>query len=925
MNLRTTLLERIERARPRAIRVVADAGWGKSAFVRALATRAPGAIVVEARDAEGGDGFEGLALDALAAFGDAAAIGTLRELWVAAGIPLFAVEDVHLLDDEDVDVVRMLLRALPVDCTIVLTSRTPLPFELSRYFAPHEIVTVGTEELALSEAEQRAVLGEDLDDRTLQRALHVSHGWPIATYLFGRLAREGRLAALLDRLEDRAFDDLHAYVDNEILAAISPDDLDVLLLCSCTGTVRSEDLAAVLGVGAEARFARLATQRVFVGGEEGRCRALPVVAASLLRARPQAVIAMAERCARARDERGDHNGAAMLWLANGSPERAVASLDRLGPPPAGAPIASRHLRLLLRLPLDAVLRSRYAFTALLTSPHICAAPYALEAQATAICDRLGGDASADRAFRVSARLALAVASMFASRLRRADDLLDLVEQERLIEPLEPERETMFVATRACVWSMRGRVADAAALWGSLPFEDGDGRTVFETHRLELQTGIALAAGEYARIAPLLTRFVALARDSGDPLAAAHARVLEAVLQRSSGARANADMVLAEVEREELTESDPDFYGHIVRPGELPPERRSRLSCMYLADMAYEQDDPLTARRMLESAVAGSDRIGGTHLQIVTRMLLAFVPGSSRARVIEEARRIAMEVQHPNTLASVEALAEGRYADAICLPFAARRVAAARFSVPAQTLHVEILRGRVSRGGVAVPMRSREFEVLAALALARVPVPRIALASRLWGEDEADDAAPALRTAIHRLRKQVGDPQAVTFESGAYRIGSLVTVDVIDIEASLAGFRRLKNLTERERERLLDISVALAVESPEFYDDWDWMAPHLVRIGELRHRAAMLLGEDVLASGSPDNALAVADTVLRLDPFDEPLVELAVRALLAAGRRTEAVRRARRYAHDLGRELGGDPSSQLLRTLAAGEAEHAATG
>jgi len=926
MHLRTGLLERIERAHPRVIRVIADAGWGKSAFVAALTAHTPSAIVVEARDADGGDGFEGLAFEAIAAFGDAAAAATLRELWVAAGIRLFVVEDVHLLEDDGVDVVRMLLRALPPECTIVLTSRAPLPFELSRYFAPHEIVTVGPEDLALTDEEQRTVLGgADLDERTLQRALHVSHGWPIATYLFGRLAREGRLSALLDRLEDRAFDDLHAYVDNEVLAAISPDDLDVLLLCTCAGTIRADDLIAVLGEGAQARFARLSVQQVYVSGEEGRCRALPVVAASLLRSRPEAVSAMAERCAAARDERGDHNGAAVMWLAHGSPERAVASLDRLGPPPAGAPISGRHLRLLLRIPLDAVLRSRYAFIALLTSPHVYGTPYALQAEASAICDRLAGDGDADAAFRVSARLALAVASMFASRPRRADDLLDLVEEDRRSAPLAPEREELFVATRACVSSMRGRVTDAAALWASLQFEDGDGRTVFETHRLELRLGLAFAAGGHAQIVPLLARFVAIARDSGDPLAIAHARVLEAAFMRAAGGRANAEMILTEIEREELADTDPDAYGHIVRAGELPPDRRSRLSCMYLADMAYEQNEPLTARRMLEAAVAGSDRIGGTHMQIVTRLLLAFIPGSSRARLFEEARRIAMEVQHPNTLASVEALAAGRYAEAVSFPFVALRVEIARFAIPVQALRVEILRARVTRGATTLPMRSREFEVLAALALARVPIPRTALASRLWGEDEAEDAAPALRTAIHRLRKQVGDPNAVVFEGGAYRIGPFVTVDVHDIEAALAGFRRLKTLTDRERERLLDISVALAVDPPEAYDDWNWMAPHLAHVVELRHRAAMLLGEEALAGGSPDEAVAVADTVLRLDPFDEPLVELAVRALLAAGRRAEAVRRARRYADDLARELGGDPASQLLRTLAAGEPQHAAAG
>jgi DNA-binding SARP family transcriptional activator len=205
-------------------------------------------------------------------------------------------------------------------------------------------------------------------------------------------------------------------------------------------------------------------------------------------------------------------------------------------------------------------------------------------------------------------------------------------------------------------------------------------------------------------------------------------------------------------------------------------------------------------------------------------------------------------------------------------------------------------------------------VLAALALAHVPLTPAALAARLWGED-AEDTAPALRTAIHRLRKQLGDPGAVLYENGAYRLSDSVTVDVHDVEAVLGGFRRLEVLTERERVRLREVAAMLAVEPPKLYQDWEWMQPQLARLLELRHRAAMLLGEDALAAGSHGDAVAIADAVLRVEPLDEPVVELAVRALLAGGRRTEAVRRARRYADELSRELGGEPVSDLLRALA----------
>ena len=75
-----------------------------------------------------------------------------------------------------------------------------------------------------------------------------------------------------------------------------------------------------------------------------------------------------------------------------------------------------------------------------------------------------------------------------------------------------------------------------------------------------------------------------------------------------------------------------------------------------------------------------------------------------------------------------------------------------------------LRGRVVRRGEQIALRSREYELLAALALAGTPLARAALATRLWGEDAAEDAGPALRTAVHRLRKQLDDPSALVFEA-----------------------------------------------------------------------------------------------------------------------------------------------------------------
>jgi DNA-binding SARP family transcriptional activator len=922
MNLRSALLERIGRARPRVVRIVANAGWGKSRFIRALAAEASSAAVVEAGDAPDRAQLERMILDALALGGAPLVAGSLREAWAAEAPPeLFALEDVHLLGADSVDLVRMLLRALPPGRLLVLTSRTALPVELSRWFAPHEIVSLGSADLALGGEELRAVIDQGrVDPRTLERAAAISRGWPICAYLFGRFAREGRLAELLDRLEDRAFDDLYAYAESEIVAGLGPTDLDLVLLCAALPVIEPDDVRGVLGDAALARLDELVAQRLYVTRDDG-CYRAPLLGASLARNRPAAVAAMRERCAAARDERGDHCGAAEAWLAHGDPARAAAALDRAGPPVPGVPPSRPYLQLLLRVPLDALLRTRHAFVALLTSPRVAASPHAHEAQARAICERLG--AGAERGFRISAQLALAVLSFFASNLRRADEMLEHLAEEHAREPFAPERAGVFVATRAAVAALRGRTVDAAALWASAPLEDAEGRTVYEVQRFTLRVATALSAGEADRVLPDVQRQVALARDSGDPIWIADMRLVEAAMVRRGDDDLSAAEIVAAIEREELGGTDPAEYRHILGAAELPPESRSIPACVVLMATAYDQNDPLTARRLLESAIAGFDRIGRPQFQISARLLMAFVPGAPRARLLDEARRIAAEVQDPRTLASVEAIAAGRYDEAPVFRFPARHVNRGRFDIPEASLRVEILGARVTRAGSPLALRTRELEVLAALALARAPVARLALAAKLWGEDAAEDAAPALRTAMHRLRKQLADPNAVVYENGAYRLGPLVTVDVHDIEAVLSALRRLDSLTVRERDRLSEIVRELSVEPPELYQSWDWMRPHLAHLHELRRRAAVLLVEDALEDGSPDDAVAVAEGALRGEPLDEPLVELAIRGLLAAGRRSEAIRRARRYADDLARELGGEPSSELVRELAAGDRESTA--
>jgi len=57
-------------------------------------------------------------------------------------------------------------------------------------------------------------------------------------------------------------------------------------------------------------------------------------------------------------------------------------------------------------------------------------------------------------------------------------------------------------------------------------------------------------------------------------------------------------------------------------------------------------------------------------------------------------------------------------------------------------------------------------------------------------------------------------------------------------------------------------------------------------------------------------------LLRADALDEPANEIVIRAHVAAGRKSEALRRYRRYRDALQREYGVAPDAHLTRLLDA---------
>ncbi|MBC9711998.1 AfsR family transcriptional regulator [Streptomyces sp. TRM66268-LWL] len=218
-------------------------------------------------------------------------------------------------------------------------------------------------------------------------------------------------------------------------------------------------------------------------------------------------------------------------------------------------------------------------------------------------------------------------------------------------------------------------------------------------------------------------------------------------------------------------------------------------------------------------------------------------------------------------------------------------------------------------GTEVPLGGPRIRALvAALALApgrSVPAGQLAAQIRPAHEEPPADEVKALQALVGRLRKAIG-PAAVETGPGGYRLAA--TAEDVD----LFRFQRLVSegtaaLDAGDAARAAALSEdALGLWSGEVLLDLPGREsdPAAVR-AELQYaqaRRTRLAAEVALgrAAGALDELTVL--TVRR--PLDEPLQALRLRALLAAGRRAEALAAYEEVRRTLVEELGSDPGEEL---------------
>ncbi len=205
--------------------------------------------------------------------------------------------------------------------------------------------------------------------------------------------------------------------------------------------------------------------------------------------------------------------------------------------------------------------------------------------------------------------------------------------------------------------------------------------------------------------------------------------------------------------------------------------------------------------------------------------------------------------------------------------------------------------QLQRHGVTVDVPLSSQRLLGFLALQDRALARPFVAATLWPETTDEKAAANLRTALWRLHR----PELELIETGAGQlvIRPDVWSDVRAVRDAAREFRRVGSLPAGDV--LIDSRGELL---PGCWDGWlvferERLRQDLANLCEASCAAR-------LSAGDHHRALLHALAAVECDPLRESANVWVLRAHLAAGNRSAAIRHARRYATLLQDELGIDP-------------------
>lgn len=210
--------------------------------------------------------------------------------------------------------------------------------------------------------------------------------------------------------------------------------------------------------------------------------------------------------------------------------------------------------------------------------------------------------------------------------------------------------------------------------------------------------------------------------------------------------------------------------------------------------------------------------------------------------------------------------------------------------------------------ILLPLSAQRLVAL--LALRERPLSRACVAGTLWPDCSAERSLADLRTALWRVNHSRAEIVEIVGMSLSLRRGVQVDVRALSAfgraTASLATASAVSELTGISWPELsLDLL-------PDWYDDW--LLDERERVRQLRLHALEGLTHELSLRGRHAAAIQAALAAVRLEPLRETAHAALIKAYLAEGNRSEALRQFRRCQEILADGLALEPSESIRQLI-----------
>jgi DNA-binding SARP family transcriptional activator len=231
--------------------------------------------------------------------------------------------------------------------------------------------------------------------------------------------------------------------------------------------------------------------------------------------------------------------------------------------------------------------------------------------------------------------------------------------------------------------------------------------------------------------------------------------------------------------------------------------------------------------------------------------------------------------------------------------------------PAGSIGLSLLDGfELDVDGWPVPLPMSGQRVLAFLALHDRWLPRPFVSGALWPDHTEGRAAGNLRSALWRL--SATGHRLVETLTGQLLLSRVVRVDVREVSkiASMVG-------TESRNHGLLT-SIQRATIVGELLPGWyeDWVLLERERFRQIRLHLLEALCEELIEAGRYAQAIEAGYAAVSGEPLRESAHRVLIRAHIAEGNTSEAIREYARFREVLRRELNLEPSPQMQQLVAS---------